>query len=86
MSSDSTSNSKLRRVLEEYELEYLVEQIETYWLDDTEPRYSLRELATYVNQQLLRTTMHEAGMNPLDGEVENTYRLLTDSDTRRGRV
>ena len=28
--------------------------------------------------------MNEAGMNPLDGEVENTYRLLADSDVSTG--
>lgn len=84
MPSDSTSNSKLSRLLDEYEFERLGERIEAYWLDDTDSRYSLRELATYINQQLLRTTMREAGMNPLDGEVENTYRLLTDSDVSTG--
>ena len=84
MSSESTSNSKLRRVLDEYDLEELGEEIEVYWLDDTDSRYSLRELATYVNQQVLRTAMDEAGMNSLEGEVENTYRLLTDGDVSTG--
>ena len=84
MSSESTSNSKLRRVLKEYDLEELGEEIEAYWLDDTDSRYSLRELATYVNQQVLRTAMDEAGMNSLEGEVENTYRLLSDDDVSTG--
>ena len=28
--------------------------------------------------------MEDAGMAPLDGEVENTYRLLTDSNVNTG--
>ncbi len=78
------SNSKLSRLIDEYDLEELGERIEDYWLDDTDDGYSLRELADYVNQQLLRTAMRDAGMNPLDGEVENTYRLLTDDDVSTG--
>lgn len=78
------SNSKLSRLIDEYDLNELGERIEGYWLDETDNRYSLRELAEYVNQQLLRTVMYNTGMNPLDGEVENTYRLLTDDDVSPG--
>jgi hypothetical protein len=73
----SHSNSKLSRLIDKYELDELGKRIEGYWLDDADDRYSLRELAEYVNQQLLRTVMQNAGMDPLDGEVENIYRLLT---------
>ena len=78
------SNGKLGRLICKYELSTLGEQIEEYWVDNSETRYSLRELARHTNQQLLRTLMQEAGMNPLDGEVENTYRLLTDGDVSTG--
>ena len=44
MTPEPTSNSKLRRVLDEYDLENLGEEIEVHWLDDTDSRYSLREL------------------------------------------
>ena len=79
-----SSNGKLSRLIDEYGFDELGERIEDYWLDDTEDRYSLRELAEYVNQQLLRTVMYNAGMDPLDGEVENMYRLLTDDDISTG--
>lgn len=79
-----TTNSKLSRLLDMYDLDDLGERIEDYWLDDTDNRYSLRELAEYINQQLLRTVMREAGMDPLKGEVENIYRLLTDDDISTG--
>jgi hypothetical protein len=78
------SNSKLSRLIGKYGLDELSERVEDYWLANAEDRYSLRELAEYVNQQLLRTVMHDAGMDPLDGEVENTYRLLTDDDVSPG--
>ena len=78
------SNGKLGRLIRKYELSPLGEQIEEYWVGDSETRYSLRELARHANQQLLRTVMQEADMNPLDGEVENTYRLLTDDDVSTG--
>jgi hypothetical protein len=78
------SNSKLSRLIDEYALNELGERIEGYWLDETDDRYSLRELAEYVNQQLLRTVMSNTEMNPLDGEVENIYRLLTDDDISTG--
>lgn len=78
------TNSKLGRVIDEYGLDELGNQMEEYWLADSEERYSLRELAAYVNQQLLRTVMQNAGFDPLDSEVENTYRLLTDDAVSPG--
>jgi hypothetical protein len=78
------SNSKLNRVIDEYGLGELGKQIEDYWLADAGDRYSLRELAEYINHQLLRTVMQNADMDPLDGEVENTYRLLTADDVSSG--
>jgi hypothetical protein len=79
-----STNSKLSRLIDEYGLDTLGDQIEDYWTNDTGERYSLRELATYVNQQLLRSVMNDADMDPLAGEVENTYRLLTDDDVSTG--
>ena len=78
------SNSKLSRLIDKYGIDELGKQIEDYWLDTADDRYSLRELAEYINHQLLRTTMHDVGMDPLDGETENTYRLLTADDVSTG--
>jgi hypothetical protein len=79
-----SSNSKLSRIIDEYGLDELGNRVENYWLADAGDRYSLRELAEYINLQLLRTVMHDVGMDPLDGEVENTYRLLTDDNVSPG--
>lgn len=80
----SESKSKLKQVIDKYDFDGLGEQIEDYWLADTGDRYSLRELAEYVNHYLLRRSMHDAGMDPLNGEIENTYRLLTADDVSTG--
>lgn len=45
---------------------------------------SLRHLADYFNRSVLREAMVDAGMSPLEGEVENVYRLLTDDDVSDG--
>lgn len=83
-SSATGRGSKVRRLIGEYGLDGEGERLESYWTTDGEDRRSLRELADYFNRRLLRATMESAGMNPLDGEVENTYRLLTDDDVSRG--
>ena len=61
----------------------MAENLQEYWTREDE-RYSLRGLADYVNQAVLRTAMEREGQNPLDGEVENTYRLLTDDEVSQG--
>jgi hypothetical protein len=78
-----TRSCKLDRIAAEYDLHRDAEQLKEYWTRDAD-RYSLRDLAIHFNQQLLRMAMERAGLNPLDGEVENTYRLLTDDDVSQG--
>lgn len=75
---------KVGRVLDEYDLAALNDELVAYWTGQGEERYSLRELATYVNRAVLRAAMDEAGVAYKDGEVENTYRLLTDDDVSSG--
>lgn len=84
MAEDSVTSgggrrSKVARLIEEYDLTGIGEEMERRWTDD-EDRLSLRELAAYFNQSLLEVALEEAGGQPLDGEVENLYRLLTDAD------
>ena len=75
--------SKVARVIAEYDLRGLDEELIERWSDDAERR-SLRELATYFNETVFDAAMRDAGMNPLDGEVENVYQLLTDDEVSRG--
>ena len=80
----TVKNSKVARVLEEYDLTELGDELERRWTGEIEPQYSLRQLADFLNQELLRAAMERADVQSLDGEVENTYRLLTDEDVSRG--
>ena len=77
-------NSKVDRLLTEYSLSGMDEQLITSWTGDADERRSLRDLAEYFNRELLRAAMAEAGMTTLDGEVANTYRLLTAEDVSTG--
>lgn len=72
---------KVARLLEEYGLGALGEELERRWTADGAERMSLRELADHFNRELLAAAMAEAGMRPLSGEVANVYRLLTGEDT-----
>ncbi|MFC4551119.1 MULTISPECIES: rod-determining factor RdfA [Halorussus] len=80
----SGRRSKVARVIDEYGLEGMDDELAALWTGDGAERRSLRELAVYFNENVLETAMRDAGMNPLDGEVENTYRLLTDDEVSSG--
>lgn len=71
--------SKVGRLIEEYDLHGLGAELERLWTAD-EDRRSLRDLADYFNQQLLMQALETAAVQPLDGEIENTYRLLTNDE------
>jgi hypothetical protein len=81
--TDQTPSCKIDRTAAAYDLSDEAERLGKYWTRDDE-RYSLRELAAHFNHHLLRAAMEQAGLNPLDGEVENTYRLLTDEEVSPG--
>lgn len=76
--------SKVVQLIEKYNLPTLGEELEHRWTAPEDERDSLRDLAVYANQQVLRRAMTEAGLSPLDGEVANTYRLLTSDDVSQG--
>lgn len=90
-SGPSSHRLKVERLIAEYDLEGLGAELERRWTaEDADERASLRDLAGDVNRRLLATTMAEADMQPLDGEIENLYRLLTvedvsDADRTRAR-
>jgi hypothetical protein len=66
---------KVERVTERYDLHEADERLLRRRENEDA---SLRELETHLNRRLLKRAMIEQGMSPLDGEVENYYRLLTD--------
>lgn len=73
--------SKVARLIEQYGLEEVGAELEGRWTAaDPDERQSLRELASYFNRRLLAAALADAGVQPLDGEVSNLYRLLTGDD------
>jgi hypothetical protein len=74
-------NSKVSRVIDTYSLDGLGDELVDRWVNEGE---SLRSLADEFNRRVLASAMEDAGMNPIDGEVGNTYRLLTGDDVSSG--
>jgi hypothetical protein len=77
-----TSDRRLKvvRLIDEYGLDGVGDRMLRRWTATGKERASLRDLADDFNRELLGAAMAEAGVQSLDGEVENTYRLLTDDD------
>jgi hypothetical protein len=75
---------KVERVIEAYGLEGLGDELERRWTGAAGERESLRSLADRFNRAVLRRALDEVGASPLDGEVENTYRLLRGDDVSPG--
>jgi len=78
--SKSGRRIKVVRLIDEYELGDIGDRLEHRWTTEGDDRMSLRDLADHFNQQLLAAAMADVGMQPLSGEVENNYRLLTADD------
>lgn len=75
---------KVERVIEEYSLDGLGAELERRWTGAHGERESLRSLADRFNRAVLRRRLERAGAAPLDGEIENTYRLLRGDDVSTG--
>lgn len=80
---DMTRRYKIERVAEEYALAGIEDEL-VELSTRAEDSFSLRDLATYFNEEVLRAAMADADLNPLEGEAENTYRLLTEASVSSG--
>lgn len=76
--------SKVARLIDDWDLDGVDEKLEAYWLGTGDQEYSLRDLADWFNQQVLAAAIEEHGGSYVDGEIENTYRLLTSDETSSG--
>lgn len=77
----SGATCKVDRVAEKRGLSDLDERLRERWADGD----SLRDLERVCNEAILRSAMRAAGMDTLDGEAANLYRLLTDDDVGPGK-
>jgi len=84
-SGGGNRQTKVERLLSEYDLSGFGQELERYWTGEAGEEYSLRELADVFNRRLLEQAMGEADAPAIDGEVENYYRLLTDENVSAGQ-
>jgi hypothetical protein len=83
-STPSSCGCKLGRIADTYDLSDLDADLVAYWTGETGEQHSTRSLATVVNQRVLEAALQEANVSVKEGEVENTYRLLTGDDVSSG--
>ncbi|MFU1783565.1 rod-determining factor RdfA [Haloarcula japonica] len=80
-----SAQSKVAQLIETYELSSMGAELERAWLGENGQRQSLRDLADRFNRALLVAAIRDAGMDVIDGEPANFYRLLTDDDVSAGK-
>ncbi|MFB6070021.1 MAG: rod-determining factor RdfA [Halanaeroarchaeum sp.] len=81
--SGGVSRSKVARVIDDYDLAGLGEELERKWTREDD-RSSLRELATLFNRRVLEAALRDAGRTVSPHEVEHVYTLLTADDVTEG--
>lgn len=88
-SDDATTETspccKVGRIVHEYELDGLGHELERRWTGRDSESSSLRELQRDVNRRLVRTALSEAGISPIEGEIENLHRILVSSEVSESR-
>ncbi|GGM61255.1 hypothetical protein J2752_001381 [Halarchaeum rubridurum] len=85
MSSDEGAcDCKVGRVADAYGLDDVDGELASLWRGEGGESYSLRDLKEYFNRRVLEAALRAANVEVLDGELENTYRLLTDDDVSAG--
>ncbi|MFP8890711.1 rod-determining factor RdfA [Natrialbaceae archaeon A-CW2] len=81
---EQTCGCKIGRISVKYDLTRLDEDLIRYWTGSGDERYSTRQLAKYVNKNILESAFNDAGIRHKQGEIENTYQLLTDENMSSG--
>lgn len=78
---DSDCGCKIWRVATERGVQEMVARLEDDWRESSA---SLRALERDFNRAVLGAALESVGYAPLDGEVDNLYRLLTDDAVTGG--
>lgn len=78
--------SKVARVIEEYDLQGLGDELEAAWTAPRGERDSLRDLAEEVNRRIVAAVLEREGDRPLPGEIETVRSAVGgDADGRTTR-
>ncbi|MCG1003271.1 MULTISPECIES: rod-determining factor RdfA [Halobacterium] len=73
--------SKVARLVDEYGLDGVGAELEARWTATGDDHWSLRDLATHFNRELVRERLYEAGIHPSESEVGDVVRSLTGGGT-----
>lgn len=81
MTDDATGTGcKVERVIAEYDLDGLGDELERRWSAPDGERSSLRDLARYFNERVLEAALEARGQQPIAESVGSMYRILTDDE------
>lgn len=88
-SNKTTSESqyrtgKVERLIDEYDLAELGDELQDLWIGYTGEQRSLRELASWFNQQLLQAEINEVDVGTHSYDIERVYTILTGNDVSSG--
>jgi hypothetical protein len=78
--SSDTPTNKVAQVIERREMEQIAEQLESMWLGRNRSELSVREITDEFNKRVLEDSLSQAGMVPLEGEIQNIYQLLSNEE------
>jgi MOSC domain-containing protein YiiM len=79
---DAPCGCKVGRVAADHGLAGIHDELERQWGESGD--VSVRELTRQFNERVLRSGFERAGRIPIDGEVGNVYRVLTDDEVDAG--
>jgi uncharacterized UPF0146 family protein len=74
---------KVGTVATQYGLDGIHRRLARLWASE-EDHHSLRDLEELFNVDVLAAALERAGASPVEGEVENFYRILRDDDVSEG--
>ncbi|WP_255152233.1 rod-determining factor RdfA [Halorarius halobius] len=75
---------KAGRLERKYDLMQIDEELIARWRGEGAEETSVRVLTEEFNKELLRAALDRGDINYFEGEIDNTYRLLTDDDVTEG--
>jgi hypothetical protein len=76
--------NKVARIIDEYDLGGIGEELETRWTGDGVERMSLRDLADYFNRRLLEEALLDAEMSAFENDTTSIYHKLSSEDVSAG--
>jgi hypothetical protein len=83
----SSTNTKVARVIQEYNLDGMGASLEAAWTGEAGERTSLRDLADEFNEAVLEAALREESVSSVNINVSSTYAALRDdSDSSATRA